>query len=958
MKMKSIICLLLCIVMCISSVATLASCNNGDNGNNQTAPTALVMASEALDGVFNPFFSTTGADGSVVGLTQIGMLTTGYEQKPDGSYQATVAYGDNEAVVTKDLKEEYNSTSETTTYTFVIKNGIKFSDGKPLTIGDVLFNMYVYLDPVYTGSSTMYSTDIVGLSNYRTQSLLSDDSNADSALSQSASDLAKQRRDTLINLFRQVGQTPTAGSYSANESKMTNAINSWTPTPGYKNAISSKELTTEEYRAQLLKDYQTALKYFKEELGTDYASAQEAFPIQDAPYKDWKDYFQDPVFCFMLYEGFVTIEYEKDANNKDIKTQIKKITKKYNDAVVVDMDSAINYVYTSNVTSKFDQIISYWATSQTILSEYTAKAKEVLLNKNTTGAGLVIPNISGIVSLGHTTEVQTVTIGDKTYNVAHEHNEDGTPKNADEYDVLQITINDVDPKAIWNFAFTVAPQHYYAGSCEVDIANNKFGVVFGSYDFMTKTLQNPAITNVPMGAGPYVATNENNEDNPTGNEFYNNNVVYYKANTNYLMGTPKIDKVRYKVVTTSNILNALEKNEVHYASPQLTNYNIEQLEKAAGKGIRYTYTDQLGYGYIGINAGKVQDINLRRAIMAAMNTRLALSYYRSGTAQTIYWPMSTVSWAYPTDQSGNPSKDNGHGEYIAINFDRETAKQTIKDYMEAAGVSAGDPDLKIKFTVAGSSLTDHPTYLVFQEAADLLNECGWSIEVVADSQALTKLSTGSLSVWAAAWGSSVDPDMYQVYHKNSTTTSVLAWGYREMLASPDLYPEETGILTDLSVLIDEARETTDQEVRASKYKEAMSKVLDLAVELPVYQRSVLYAYNSNVIKESTMPTDINPYSSPLDRIWEIEFAQTASEGGSENEGGLGTGAVIGIIIGAVVVIAGAAAGVFFFMKSKKAATEVGFEDGEVVVAVDSDEDVTVVTDTNDGETQNTTEDGQ
>ena len=54
----------------------------------------------------------------------------------------------------------------------------------------------------------------------------------------------------------------------------------------------------------------------------------------------------------------------------------------------------------------------------------------------------------------------------------------------------------------------------------------------------------------------------------------------------------------------------------------------------------------------------------------------------------------------------------------------------------------------------------------------------------------------------------------------------------------------------------------------------MSKVLDLAVELPVYQRSVLYAYNSDVISEKTIPTDINPYSSPLDRIWEIEFANS------------------------------------------------------------------------------------
>jgi peptide/nickel transport system substrate-binding protein len=95
--------------------------------------------------------------------------------------------------------------------------------------------------------------------------------------------------------------------------------------------------------------------------------------------------------------------------------------------------------------------------------------------------------------------------------------------------------------------------------------------------------------------------------------------------------------------------------------------------------------------------------------------------------------------------------------------------------------------------------------------------------------------------------------MYQVYHKNSTATSVLAWGYREILASPSTYVEENKILNDLSAVIDEARETEDQEERTELYKEAMGYVLDLAVELPVYQRKQLYAYNANVIDSTSFP---------------------------------------------------------------------------------------------------------
>ena len=854
---KKILSVVLAVLMCLSTVAVFASCGGGKGGR----PDALVIMTEELDGLFNPFFSTTAADGTIVSMTQIGMLGTDYVNG-----EVIVACGDEHAVVVKDYDVVYDSAADNTVYTFVIKNGITFSDGKPLTINDILFNLYVYLDPVYTGSSTMYSTDILGLKDYRTQTVSSGDSNTDDQITRQAGDRAKNRINELINLYKQVGQTATQGTYSATYDQMVAAIRNHSLSGGYKEAISNdlSEVTVD----NLLADYELTLKYFKEELNTDYTSAKEAY--LEEPYKSTGEF--DEVTSFMYAEGYVTIEYEKDENNKDIKSQIKKVIRNYNADVVVDKDSAIQYVYDSKVEQELHMILMYWATSQKLLTGYSAAAKEVILHANMQDGQLAVPNIAGIVSLGHTTDETIAYAKNGSYTVAHDHNPDGTPVNPDEYDVLQITVKGTDPKAIWNFAFSVAPQHYYAEGYTVDIPNNQFGVEYGSYEFMTTVIQSPRNVKVPMGAGAYKATDANNGDNPEGTAFFSNNVVYFKANNSFLMGAPKIEKLRYQVVSSSNALNVLESGSVHFVTPQFTQNNIDKLNGMAAKGIEKTSTRQLGYGYIGINAGKVPDLNIRKAIMCAMDTSLALSYYSTGTAETIYWPMSTVSWAYPKDESGNNSRDNLHSDYIAINWNREDAMASIKSFMEMAGVSAGDPSLSIKFTIAGSNLTDHPTYQTFQNAADLLNECGWDIEVVPDTQALTKLSTGSLAVWAAAWGSTIDPDMYQVYHKNSTATSTLAWGYREILASPALYQYENAVLNDLSAVIDEARETDDQEIRSELYKEAMGYVLDLAVEMPVYQRDVLYAYNANVIKSSSLPEEINPYTSPLDKIWEIEFA--------------------------------------------------------------------------------------
>ncbi len=852
---KRIISLMLAAVMLLGVLA-LTSCKN-----NKEKPDALVIMTDELDGLFNPFFSTTAADATIVSMTQIGMLGSAYENG-----KVNVAYGKDHAVAVLDYIVNYDSATDKTTYTLVLKNDIVFSDGHPLTMEDVLFNLYVYLDPVYTGSSTMYSTDIVGLQDYRTQTVGSDNSNVDDTITSAANDRAQDRLNELINLFKSVGKTSTAGSYSAGYDKMVDAIGKHTPSAGYVNAISNNAADVS--NKNLLADYNETLRLFKEELKTDYISAKEAY-LED-PYKSTGEF--DEVTSFMYAEGYVTLEYEKDpVTNKDMKDKIKKVTRQYNSAVVKDMDSAIEYVYNAKIEQELHVILSYWATANELRTAYAAKAKEVILRANMQDGQLTVPSISGIVSLGHSSDVATVTAQNGTYTVAHEHDENGKPVNAEQYDVLQITINGTDPKAIWNFSFSVAPQHYYAEGYTVDIKNNNFGVDYASFDYMTTVIQSPRNIDLPMGAGAYKVSDVNNSDTPAQSDFHKNNVVYFKANNSFMMGAPKIEKVRYQVVSASNAISALDSGSVHFVTPQFTQANIDLINGMAKKGIEKTYTDQLGYGYIGINAGKVPNINIRKAIMSAMNTSLALSYYSTGMAETIYWPMSTVSWAYPKDASGNNNRDNLH-DYPAIAFNDEDAKKAIEEYMGLAGVSAGDSALSIKFTIAGSNLTDHPTYQTFQHAADLLNSCGWNIEVVPDTQALTKLSTGSLAVWAAAWGTTVDPDMYQVYHKNSTATSTLAWGYREILASPASYPEENQILTLLSGIIDDARETDDQAVRTELYKEAMGYVLDLAVELPVYQRKVLYAYNANVIDPSSFPAEINPYTSPLDKIWEIEFA--------------------------------------------------------------------------------------
>ena len=286
--MKKILSLLLCVALCFGMVAMLSGCGGAKAD-------AFVIMVDQLDGLFNPFFYTAANDGTVVSMTQIGMLGAKYE---NGAIQ--VAYGENEAVVTKDYQIVENDDG-TVSYYFVLKNGIQFSDGEPLTMEDVLFNYYVYLDPVYTGSNTLYSTDILGLSEYRTQQVSSGKGDGDELINDQAATRAMARVMGLVNLFAAQKKASSTNEVSIDEMKA--AIEGHSVSSGYQSAISNDPDSVTS--AQLLADYEYALTEFKEELGRDYVSAQESYT--EEPYKSHKE-FEDEIFRFMYTEGYVQVE--------------------------------------------------------------------------------------------------------------------------------------------------------------------------------------------------------------------------------------------------------------------------------------------------------------------------------------------------------------------------------------------------------------------------------------------------------------------------------------------------------------------------------------------------------------------------------------------------------------------------------------------------------------------------
>ena len=150
-----------------SATSTVSLTADVDSGSGLDC---LVAATQGLDGNFSPFFYSSVGSRKVVGLTQLklfgsdreGAIVTKGIQGETRSYKGTDYYyngiADLEITENKDGSVDYDIT---------LRSGLRFSDGSTVTADDVIFSLYVLLDPMYDGISIISEYPIAGLEDYR-----------------------------------------------------------------------------------------------------------------------------------------------------------------------------------------------------------------------------------------------------------------------------------------------------------------------------------------------------------------------------------------------------------------------------------------------------------------------------------------------------------------------------------------------------------------------------------------------------------------------------------------------------------------------------------------------------------------------------------------------------------------------------------------------------------------------
>jgi peptide/nickel transport system substrate-binding protein len=424
--------------------------------------------------------------------------------------------------------------------------------------------------------------------------------------------------------------------------------------------------------------------------------------------------------------------------------------------------------------------------------------------------------------------------------------------------------------AWWIYALNIpiTPLHYYGSTAKYDYTGNMFG-----FDFGDLSLQHSK-DNAPMGAGPYqFASNQN------GVNFLGSNKYYYK-------GEPKINYIKFVEDTSHSLPGAIDSGSVDLA---FTPYNAARIAEIyalnsngelTGDVITTSKEENLGYGYIGINARlvKVGDdpaSTASRDMRKAFSTILAVhrkpateAYYGPDGATLLEYPIVLSSWASP--QPGDP----GYREAFSVDVDGipiyvpgmtqsqrvAAAQQAALGFFEAAGftISGGQvvaapagAKLTYEVIVPGGGVGDHPAYNLLTATRDTLAEIGITLTIYDPydlGELWEVLANGTQELWTAAWGSSLDPDLFQKYHSSSTFDQPGS-------KSNHYYIQDQ----ELDALIMQSRSSDDQALRKQLIQQAFDIIMDWGVEIPNYNRKNFNLFSTQRISASTITPDITPF---------------------------------------------------------------------------------------------------
>lgn len=389
-------------------------------------------------------------------------------------------------------------------------------------------------------------------------------------------------------------------------------------------------------------------------------------------------------------------------------------------------------------------------------------------------------------------------------------------------------------KALADTSMDIIPEHIFADVPVKDIPSHSASIDAGEI----------------IGTGPFQLT-----------EALENEQYVLTANEDYYLGAPKLDSITWKIVSASVAAGMLEQGELDYVPRDFPAADVATLE--GNDTLTIFEQPQLGYQYLGfkVNHGpndsltdpetwepneKLQDVELRQAIVHAIDRQSFIDGFLHGHGEILDAPFPEASWAY------NPDAVEG------LAYDPDLAMQKLADagYEDADGDGfVEDPDgneliINLDYPV-GNPVREQVAPVIKEqlEAVGIQVNLNTPREAPAHFDIIEENDT-DLDLFLAGWSlGSTDPDP-AVYNAGTA-----GYNYSRFLdeAQDELLREA----------VDPEFAFDNQEFRREKYGEWAQLFIDNASTVPLYAESELHVYNNKLqglnIKPFTFKDDTHEW---------------------------------------------------------------------------------------------------
>lgn len=379
---------------------------------------------------------------------------------------------------------------------------------------------------------------------------------------------------------------------------------------------------------------------------------------------------------------------------------------------------------------------------------------------------------------------------------------------------IQIEFNKVYAPAVTNLGTVkILPEHIWSE------------VAVGEWTKQTDLL------NKPIGCGPYKLT-----------EYKSGSYVKFEAASDFFGGEVKTSNLIFKVINADTTQAEFKSGSIDIANVEaLTKNDVDSLIK---EGYKSTSFDNYLFTYMGFNLREknLQDVNLRKAFMHAINRQGIVDKVVEGRGQIVNAPLLPSSWAYPEESLLD-----------SYNYDVEKAKSLLKEAgwedKDGDGIVENKDGEKLELTLVCQ--TGHPvrekTAVIIQEN---LKEIGVKIEI--DSMEFSAVmdqvvANHDFDLYMMGNTLSLDPDPRPMWHSDVISNEKGVVGYNIVA-----YDNK-----ETDKLIEEGNATLDQTKRKEIYGE-FAKILNKDVpEAYLFCQDIERVYNSKL--DGYKPSTFNEF---------------------------------------------------------------------------------------------------